>query len=312
MDIEMEVLPYVFRLTGVREWPELQAVIRRAASPNAGVWWLPALACEAVGGADDQAVPAIAAVGCLQLSIIVVDDLLDNDPRGEHHRLGAPATANLAAGLQAAGLQAIVESMAGDAAKLAALAGLNRMLLTTALGQHWDTQSPADEDAYWRLVRAKSSPFFGAALQAGALLGGASLELAESLDGLGQLYGELVQIHDDLHDTLAVPANADWLQGRSSLPILFARLVPHPERERFLALRPLAADPEALAELQAILLRCGAVSYCLSELEQRYQRARSSLCQLSLTERSGLEAMLEDQIRPVQSLLGDLGEDGRT
>lgn len=70
----------------------------------------------------------------------------------------------------------------------------------------------------------------------------------------------MIQIQDDLNDAIAVPANPDWALGRSSLPILFAQTVDYPERGRFLQLRcalQAAPDAEALAEAQAILVRCG-------------------------------------------------------
>jgi hypothetical protein len=59
-------------------------------------WQLRVLAGGASGGSIEQAIPAAAAIACLRISIILVDDLLDADPRGEHHRVGAPTTANLA------------------------------------------------------------------------------------------------------------------------------------------------------------------------------------------------------------------------
>jgi geranylgeranyl pyrophosphate synthase len=60
-----------------------------------------------------------------------------------------------------------------------------------------------------RIVKTKSSPFFGTALQIGALLGDFSAKNVGGLKELGILYGEMVQIHDDLNDALAVPANPD-------------------------------------------------------------------------------------------------------
>jgi len=63
------------------------------------------------------------------------------------------------------------------------------------------------------MVQTKSSPFFGMALQIGALLGGASIETAKRLKELGNLYGEMIQVHDDLSDTLAVPATPTGYRG---------------------------------------------------------------------------------------------------
>ena len=57
-------------------------------------------------GADDAiALPAVAAIACLQISIILVDDILDDDPRGAYHRLGAGRAANLGLAFQAAALK---------------------------------------------------------------------------------------------------------------------------------------------------------------------------------------------------------------
>ena len=306
MDIST-VLDWLLSLPLAQAWPEMRGLLQRAAAKEDKTWRLPRLACEAVGGRAEQAIPAVAAIACLKISIILIDDLLDADPRGEHHRLGAPATANLAAAFQAAALEAIARSDAPPAAQLAALRSLNAAAWTTALGQQWDAQNPVDEAAYWRVVETKSAPFFGAALHVGALLGGAETETAEQLRRLGGLYGEMIQIHDDLHDTMAVPANPDWTLGRSPLPILFAQVVEHPDRARFLALRRALPDPEALAEAQAILIRCGAVSYGVYQLLGRYERAREMLKRLPLRRDEELAALLEDQARPVRELLASLG-----
>lgn len=307
MDTYELMLDYVLNLPLVQAWPEMQKLLKRAATRRDPTWELPLPACEGVGGKTEQAIAAMAAIGCLQISIILIDDLLDSDPRGEYHHIGAPATANLAAAFQAISLEAIAQSQANAEVKLMALQSLNRAALLTALGQQLDAQNPADEMAYWRVVQTKSSPFYGMAFQVGALLGGASLELAEKLKCLGDLYGEIVQIYDDLHDTMAVPASPDWILGRSSLPILFAQVVEHPDRARFLELRRAVSDLEALAEAQTILIRCGAVSYGVHHILCRYEMACEMLRGIPLGQSTGLEALLEAQVKPVHELFTALG-----
>jgi geranylgeranyl pyrophosphate synthase len=144
-------------------------------------------------------------------------------------------------------------------------------------------------------------------LEIGALLGGAPAEVAGGLKELGHLYGEMIQIHDDLNDALETPANPDWLAGRTSLPILFAQIVDHPDRQRFLELRGQASDPERLAEAQTILIRCGAISYGVDQLVWRDQQARAILDGLSLYKREDLEKMLDEVIDPVKKLFSTLG-----
>jgi geranylgeranyl pyrophosphate synthase len=144
-------------------------------------------------------------------------------------------------------------------------------------------------------------------LHVGALLGGASPEIAAQIEHFGHLYGEMIQIHDDLNDTMAVPANPDWTLGRSPLPILYAQLVKHPEKERFLELRQAITDPDALHEAQNILIRCGAVSYSLDLLLRKYKTAQEILATTPLTHRKGLEGVLEDVINPVKKLFTAIG-----
>ena len=153
----------------------------------------------------------------------------------------------------------------------------------------------------------KSSPFFGTALHVGAILGGASVKTAKRLKELGNLYGEMIQIHDDLSDTMALPANSDWLQGRSPLPILFAKVVDHSERSRFLKLCGEITDEDALREAQNILVRCGAVSYCVDQLLRRHQSAREALRTVDLVHPELIETLLDEVIAPVWKLFDALG-----
>lgn len=309
MDIYTLTLNFLFDLPVFKLWPELKIFLEVTATKQPRDWQLPVLACEGVSSQSVQAIPASAAIGCMQMSIILIDDMLDEDPRGEHHRIGVGATANLAAALQAAGMEAIYQSNVSVDAKLYAICSLNQMMLTTALGQHMDAQYPRDEDAYWELVRTKSSPFFGAALHIGALYGGAGPELAAQIEKFGHLYGEMIQIHDDLNDTMEAPANPDWIQDRAPLPILFAQIVDHPDRERFLELRQSIPDPDALTEAQTILIRCGAVSYGIDQILRRYQEACKILESAPLAHPDKLKSLLNDIVDPVKNLFLEIGVD---
>lgn len=290
-------------LPGMNEWHEVLSLYRRIAAVRPRHWQLPIQACESIGANAEQAIPAMVATACSHISIILVDDMLDDDPRGEYHRIGMGAAANMACAFQSAGLAAIAHAQIEPGVKTRAMNSLNQMILTTALGQAWDAHCPVDESAYWRIVQTKSAPFFGTAMQIGAWLGGASEELADRFYKIGSLYGEMVQIHDDMGDVLAIPANPDWTQQRSPLPILFARSVDHPERERFLELCRNISDEFALQEAQAILVRCGALSYCVDRLLHRYRTAQELLDGMSLARREVMEALLEELVTPIWLLL---------
>ena len=87
----------------VAAWLDMARLVRRSIQSAAKPCWeYPLLACRAVGGKDEQALPGAGVIFCLLYSIHLVDDLLDQDPSGLHHELGEGKTANLALALQAA------------------------------------------------------------------------------------------------------------------------------------------------------------------------------------------------------------------
>ena len=307
MNIYAATVDYISDLPVLKAWPDTKSLLERAASKQPRHWRLPVTACEAVGGSAEQAVPASAALACAQIGILLIDDMLDEDPRGEYHRIGEAQAANFAATFMSAGLEAISQSAAQPETKLAAMKSLNQMILTTAFGQYLDCQNPADENAYWRVVESKSAPFFGSAFHLGALFGGASNDAAEKVERIGRLYGGMIQIHDDMNDCMATPAGPDWIQGRCPLPILFAQTVDHPQRSRFLELRQHVSDANALLEAQEILIHCGAVSYCVDQLLRRQRAAQAVLAGTPLIRREVIEPVLNELVGPVYRLFEAMG-----
>ena len=303
MDLFSQVIRDFSFLPHVSSWPEAEKLFQTAASRKPDHWIIPARACQAVGGSTKQAVPAVLAVGCAHVGILLVDDMLDEDRRGDYHRLGMPVAANLASYFQAAALQAVFECSQDPVIQSVSVNSFNHMFHSTAYGQFLDVQAPGSESGYWEVAKKKSSPFFSAALQLGALAGGASVELAEQVKELGCLYGEMIQIHDDMHDSMETPANPDWIQGRSPLPVLFASVVQHPEQKRFLELKKRVSSPEALQEAQEILIHCGAISYCADQLIWRYEMGKKILRSIPLVNKTPLASLLDDVIVPVQKLL---------
>ena len=308
MELFSELIQNFAVLSYVKEWNEVQAVFARAAAAKPKHWLLPFHTCNAVGGTVEQALSAMLAVACGHIGIILVDDMLDEDPRGVHVQAGMAATANMASALQAAAGIAISNSEMELTSKQRALEVLHEMFLATAWGQYQDVNTRVeDEETYWKIARAKSSPFFSLSFEIGALAGGVSLEIAAKIKELGVLYGEMIQVHDDLDDTLAVPAKPDWNEGRVSLPILFAQVVRHPSRSRLVELRPHVCEQvAALEEAQQILIECGAVSYCFHHLLERYKSAQRLISTLPLAHQQGMDAIFEDVIQPVFQLLDEV------
>lgn len=304
MDIYTQIMDEFAHIPHLGGWAGLQTLFHRTAGSRPRHWLLPLRACEAAGGDKTRVFPAVLAVACGHIAIALVDDMLDADARGDYVKLGEAAAANMASALQSAGMASLAACNLNFDVKTAALECLNEMFLATACGQYLDTKTGIeDEDAYWRIAHAKGSPFFGASFELGALLGGAPAEIADRIKKLGELYGDMLQLHDDVNDTLAIPAQPDWGEGHTPLPILFASKVDHPWRSRFVEIRPQAgANPRVLEEAQEILIRSGAVSYCIHQLLERYEMAQGMLNKLTLARRDVLEKVFGDLVQPVRQL----------
>jgi geranylgeranyl diphosphate synthase type I len=292
----------------VAVWPEMLQLMERAMHRDLiSVWDHPAATCQAVGGEAEAALPGAAAVFCSLISIHLVDDMLDNDPKGDYHRMGAGRAANLALAFQAAGHLLLHGADAPPQVRAELQASFARMAIGTAYGQDLDTHEFRSEDEYWQTVNSKTPPLFGAAFRIGALLGGASEAVADGIEVVGGLLGRFVQVSDDLSDALQSPATADWMRCSNNLPILYALTAEHPERARFLEVAARADDPEALAEAQKILLRSGAVSYCAFKMMEVAQEARTVLSRLPLRDPQPVERILSANLRPLHKLLESVG-----
>lgn len=310
MELYQATWEYLAQLPTLQAWPEMNQFLQKVIANKPRHWRLAARACQAVGGTIEDAVPAVAAMGALFLSIVLVDDMLDHDPKGQHHLYGEGATANMASSLQAIGYEAIAASPLAPAHQLLIMQRFNQMMLKTTVGQYWDSLNPSDEEAYWRVAHTKSSPYFATSLFVGAMMGGAKIETAERLAALGAIYGEMIQVNDDMNDVMEVPANVDWSEGRYPLPILFAVSVNHPQQARFLTLRSQIQtsrseiqDESYLSEAQEILIRCGAMSYGIDQINQRYQQAIEILEQTSMADPTPLYQLFERLFAPVKQLM---------
>ncbi len=246
----------------------------------------------------------MAAIGCLHVAIGLVDDMLDGDDDGLYHRLGGGRTANLAAACQATASQLLAMAPTSPRQHAIAHRALTRAALATAHGQELDVGAAGqlDEASYWRVTDAKTPPLFGAALELGAILGGADRELCRGLACLGKPLGRMVQISDDLKDALETPACPDWQRPGTNLALLYTLLAEHGERQRFLRLLPQIDDPAALDEAQHIVARSGAASYCCYRLLRLHQDLRSQIESLSLRHPEKLMALADEHILPLTEL----------
>lgn len=273
--LHKEILAQLLKLPEVAIWPDIATVFDGKEDNVRTDWEMPLLACQMMGEKRDKALPGSAAIACLQISIILVDDMLDDDVRGEYQTRGVGPTSNLALAFQAAAFRLIAQADVSDAQHHALADCLARAALETSVGQHLDVQNLTGEENYWRVIQAKSTPFYGAAYQLGAILGGATKEQAQGFYNLGLLIGKMVQIEDDLTDAFDKPANADWQQGRNNLLILYARTAEHPRRAYFESILSHIDNLKYLEEAQQLLIDSGAVSYAIFHLLKTYQETKN-------------------------------------
>lgn len=288
----------VFDIPYVSGLPEMVEMWEAATAKERPDWRLPLLAATAVGGkdADIDEARVMAALGCMQTSIILIDDILDNESDGAQQRYGVGETANLSAAFQAVaiGLAQDVSSEMVDV--------LAAMALETAVGQRMDVAVAPDKEVdYWRLIRAKSGPFYGRSLELGAVLTGAYRPVRGMMYELGVVIGEMTQIRDDLMDAMAAaPANPDWTEGRANLLILYGRVASYEKKERFLGLVNDIGRTQyheaLLTEAQQILIEIGAVDYCLRALEEKKDEGIALLDRMALADDAKLRHLLDDLV----------------
>ncbi|MBN1439738.1 MAG: polyprenyl synthetase family protein [Anaerolineales bacterium] len=306
MDME-EVKAQVLGLPEVAAWPEMVRIFEQHVPKPHQVWEWPYRACRAVGGEDSLASSSAAAILCMILSILLVDDMLDQDPRGIHLQLGDAAAANISFAFQSASFRMLAGTPVDAERRATVMRAFADMGLTMAFGQDLDVRNLSGEENYWKVTHAKSSSYFGTAFFAGAVMGNADSDTAARIRKLGELMGDVVQIHDDIKDALDTPANPDWKQMRNNLLFLFARTADHPDRERFLALQPQVDDPEALKEAQRILVRSGAVSYGMYHICHRYQACMGILNETPLKDPEPLKEVVVKFIYPLTEILHRTG-----
>lgn len=291
-------------MSPVDDWPELAELIDRAVTARSRPCWeYPGAACTAVGGQAQAALPGAAAIFCLLASIYLVDDLLDEDPKGLYHQVGHGKAANIALAFQAMAGLVIEEADLSELARADVQGCVAKIAMDTAYGQDLDTREICGEADYWRAVATKTPPLFGGALEIGAILGGAP-EYRRVLLELGVMIGKLVQVSDDLKDALETPAHPDWKSRNNNLALLFALTAEHPYRGRFEALVPQVFDSsEALHEAQELLVHCGAASYCTYQIVETFKAAKAHLQEAKLPSPEPLVEILEAHIRPARTLI---------
>jgi len=211
------------------------------------------LACEAVGGAWERALPAAAALELIHNFSLIHDDIQDGDQQ-RHHRptvwaLWGEAQA-INAGDAAFALSGVaMEGLREEGYPAEAVLVIWQLLNTAALrlveGQYLDLafeqRLDVTVDEYLAMIARKTGALIEIAVQVGALLGGADAALVNQLRWYGRALGLAFQIGDDLLGIWGMPTEtgkpvaADVRRRKKSLPVIYALRHSSPDDKAMLA-----------------------------------------------------------------------------
>lgn len=213
------------------------------------------LCCQAAGGTAMPAAPLAAAIELLHNFTLIHDDIQDQSTHRRHrptvwHRWGTAQAINAGDALFAAAhlpLFRLPEAGVPTSLTIRLIEAFDRVTIEIVQGQVLDLRfegAPSvDAEHYLRMIANKTAAIVRYAAWAGALVGGATEEVAERFATFGHALGMGFQIRDDFLGIWGVSSatgktEADDIRRRKqSLPILLLREV---------------ADAQVRAELDAL------------------------------------------------------------
>ena len=270
---------------------------------------LPELCCQASAGQAQLCRPIVAAWSLLLLTAKLIDDIEDEEAKGD-----IPIIINTTTGLHF-----VIQLLLGELVKVPQTAvsfqpillELNRTMLNACAGQHADLahnqpqQKGLDPDTWLEIARAKSGDFFAWAAWAGARVADAPESVLAGCRTFGNHLGTLLQIADDFNDVWLSPRFSDLATGCPSLPLIYARFVADKatqvQLDKLLS-RAQLGDRDAEEKIRQVLIEIGAQNYLLVVARTEYLQAVAALEQINPANEfnQALLALL-DQVLPVIS-----------
>ena len=195
-------------------------------------------ACEAAGGSADAAAPSVVAVELLHQFVQVHSDIQDGTPE-RHGRdtlwwVWGPAQAiNAGDGFHALARLRLMQLLEGrmpphEILGLVNILDMASLRMLEGLHQDMVYQERVDilPEAYLATAREKVGALMGAALELGALCGGASEEQGRAFKEFGEEIGAAFQVQEDVQMLWGQPVSgrpkgADALNKKKGYPVLY-------------------------------------------------------------------------------------------
>ena len=191
------------------------------------------LGCDLFGSPIDRAYPAALAVEFFHNFSLLHDDIMDNAPlrRGQptvHERYNTNTAILSGDAMLVKAYEHLCRSEVQYLPTLMAV--FNKMAVEVCEGQQYDmdfeTTDDVSIDHYLEMIWLKTAVLLGAALQMGAIVGGATEDEAQLLYNFGVDLGVAFQLQDDLLDTYGNPetfgkqVGGDILQNKKTFLLL--------------------------------------------------------------------------------------------
>ncbi|MDQ1275874.1 MAG: geranylgeranyl diphosphate synthase, type [Euryarchaeota archaeon] len=230
------------------------------------------LAAEAVGSNLKSVLPAAVAVELVHNFTLIHDDIMDKDDirRGMpavHVKWGEAGAILAGDTLYSKAFEILSKVESEPVRVLKSMDILSKTCTEICEGQWLDmdfeTRKKVTEYEYLEMVEKKTSVLYAAAAKIGAILGGASDEVAEALSEYGRLIGIGFQMYDDVLDmtapeeVLGKVRGSDLMEGKHTLIVINAF-------EKGVKLDIFGKGEATLAETEAAvrtLTECGSLAY---------------------------------------------------
>lgn len=230
------------------------------------------LAAEATGSDLKSVLPAAVAVELVHNFTLIHDDIMDKDDlrrgRPAVHMIWGEAGAILAGDTLYSKAFEILSKVENEPARILKCMNVLSKTCTEICEGQWldmdfEKREKVSKAEYIEMVEKKTSVLYAAAAKIGALLGGASDEIAEALSEYGRLIGIGFQMYDDVLDmvtpeeVLGKVRGSDLMEGKHTLVVIDAfekgvKLDIFGKRE---------ATQEETDEAVRILTECGSINY---------------------------------------------------
>ncbi|MCK4341605.1 MAG: polyprenyl synthetase family protein [Phycisphaerae bacterium] len=282
------------------------------------------------GGASDSVLKIAGGIELIQISTLLVDDVLDdastrNCAASVLCQWGPMQAVIAGIVLASAGLSIIAEGVDGDAfdscaEKLKIVRLFNdthrRIYVGQAMDLEFEGRLEVGEDKYFEMIGETTACFVQAPLVAGAMLWNGPAGLIEVLNRAGMDLGMAYQIRDDVLDIIGdpecigKPRAGDIRQRKMRLPLIHAlRKAEQADADK---VRKLLKQPRSLNEDEVnvvleVIDRAGGVEYAIQKTQEYAEKAIGASEELQSD-----YAALAQQLTAIAKLIGtfDDGDDG--